>query len=187
MELCPKKNDKSNLNLPLIGCRSSISSNTCCISLHTTDVTGQRLLKWYGQRTVPQLDVNQDQIIMAEVCSWYQRGFLECGPSRGRTETVFLYACPDNISAHFKICSLSRSNLKEFEVILQRAGLDRVPLDEVKNKTTCLSLPSFWFRKVLEAFKVVPVSRAQKDRQQESKVVKQLTFLQHRKYMSYLG
>ena len=123
---------------------------------------------------------------MAEVCSLYKRGFLECGPSRGRTETVFLYACRDNISAHLKICSLSRSNLREFEVILQRAGLDRMPLNEVK-KTTCLSLPSFWFREVLEAFKVVPVSRAQKDRQQESKVVKKSTFLQHRKYMSYLG
>ena len=37
-------------------------------------------------------------------------------------------------NAHLKICSLSRSNLKELEVILQRAGLDRMPLDEVKNK-----------------------------------------------------
>ena len=69
---------------------------------------------------------------MAEVCSLYKRGFLECGPSRGRTETVFVYACRDNISAHLKICSLSRSNLREFEVILERAGLDRMPLDEVK-------------------------------------------------------
>ena len=71
---------------------------------------------------------------MAEVCSLYKRGFLECGPSRGRTETVFLYACRDNISAHLKICSLARSNLREFEVILQRAGLDWMPLDEVKKK-----------------------------------------------------
>ena len=98
---------------------------------------------------------------MAEVCSLYKRGFLECGPSRGRTETVFLYECRDDISAHLKICSLSRSNLKEFEVILQRAGLDRMPLDEVK-KIACLSSPSFCFREVLEAFKVVPVSRAKR-------------------------
>jgi hypothetical protein len=74
---------------------------------------------------------------MSEVCSLYKRGFIECGPSRGRTETVFLYECRDDISVHLKSCCLSRSNLKEYEVILQRAGLDGTSLNEVKKLRVC--------------------------------------------------
>ena len=68
---------------------------------------------------------------MSEVFSLYKRGFIECGPSRGCTETVFLYECRDDISVHLKSCCLSRSNLKDYVVILQRAGLDGTSLDEV--------------------------------------------------------
>jgi len=74
---------------------------------------------------------------MSEVCSLYKRGFIECRPSRGRTETVFLYECRDDISVHLKSCCLSRSNLKEYEVILQRAGLDGTSLNEVKKLRVC--------------------------------------------------
>ena len=88
---------------------------------------------------------------MSDVCSLHKRGGIECGPSRGRTETVFLYECHDDIGVHLKNCSLSRSNLKEYEVILQRAELDRMT-----------PKPSVWLREVLEAVKVLPVSRAQR-------------------------
>ena len=85
---------------------------------------------------------------MSDVCSLHKRGGIECGPSRGRTETVFLYECHDDIGVHFKNCSLSRSNLKEYEVILQRAGLDRMTLDEVKKLRVCarhrFGLGKFW-------------------------------------------
>lgn len=74
---------------------------------------------------------------MAAVCSLHKRGFLECGSSRGRTETVFLYECRDDISTHLKNCCLSRSNLKEYEVILQRVGLDRMSQEEVKKVRVC--------------------------------------------------
>ena len=69
---------------------------------------------------------------MADVCSLSKIGVITCGSSRGRTETVFLYECRDDISVHLKNCSLSRSNLKEYEVILQRAGLNRISLEDVK-------------------------------------------------------
>ena len=85
---------------------------------------------------------------MADICSLYKRDFLECGSSRGRTETVFLYECRDDISTHLKNCSLSRSNLTEYEVILQRAGLDRMTHDEVKKLRVCprhrYALGKYW-------------------------------------------
>ncbi|KAL9970005.1 hypothetical protein ACROYT_G022307 [Oculina patagonica] len=74
---------------------------------------------------------------MAEVCSLFKRGFIYCGPSRGRTEQVLLYECRDDISVHLKSCCLSRSNLKEYEVILQRAGLAGTSLDDVKKMRVC--------------------------------------------------
>ena len=74
---------------------------------------------------------------MAGVCSFYKRGLLECGSSRGRTETVLLYECRDDISSHLKNCCLSRSNLKEYEVILQRAGLDHLSTEKVKKVRVC--------------------------------------------------
>ena len=85
---------------------------------------------------------------MAGVCSFYKRGSLECGSSRGRTETVFLYECRDDISSHLKNCCLSRSNLKEYEVILQRAGLDHLSTEEVKKVRVCarhrFGLGKYW-------------------------------------------
>ena len=60
---------------------------------------------------------------MADGCSLSKKGFLDCGSSRGRSETVFLYECRNDLTAHLKNCFLSRADLKEYEVILQRAGL----------------------------------------------------------------
>ena len=68
---------------------------------------------------------------MADACSLSKEGLLDCGSSRGRTETVFLYECRDDVTTHLKNCFLSLANLKEYEVILQRAGL------EVKTLPVC--------------------------------------------------
>ena len=51
---------------------------------------------------------------MADVCSLSKKGFLDCGSSRGRSETVFLYECRDDLTAHLKYC-LSRADLIEYE------------------------------------------------------------------------
>ena len=68
---------------------------------------------------------------MADACTLSKEGLLDCGSSRGRTETVFLYECGDDVTTHLKNCFLSLANLKEYEVILQRAGL------EVKTLPVC--------------------------------------------------
>ena len=74
---------------------------------------------------------------MADVCSLSKKGFLDCGSSRGSSETVFLYECRDDLTAHLKNCFLSRADLKEYEVILQRAGLEHLSHDQVKNLRVC--------------------------------------------------
>ena len=40
---------------------------------------------------------------MADACSLSKEGLLDCGSSRGRTETVFLYECRDDVTTHLKI------------------------------------------------------------------------------------
>ena len=74
---------------------------------------------------------------MADVCSLSKKGFLDCGSSRGRSETVFLYECRDDLTAHLKNCFLSRADLKEYEVILQRAGLEHLSHEQVKKLRVC--------------------------------------------------
>ena len=58
------------------------------------------------------MDINLDGIIMAGVWSLHKIGLLECGSSRGHTETfllIYIYECHDDISSK-NIC-LSRSNV----------------------------------------------------------------------------
>lgn len=74
---------------------------------------------------------------MADACSLSKKGFLDCGSSRGRSETVFLYECRDDLTAHLKNCFLSRADLKEYEVILQRAGFERLSHEQVKKLRVC--------------------------------------------------
>ena len=45
---------------------------------------------------------------MADACSLSKKGFLDCGSSRGRTETVFLYECRDDVTTRLKNYFLSR-------------------------------------------------------------------------------
>ena len=40
---------------------------------------------------------------MADACTLSKEGLLDCGSSRGRTETVFLYECRDDVTRHLKI------------------------------------------------------------------------------------
>ena len=74
---------------------------------------------------------------MADACCLSKKGLLDCGSPRGRTETVFLYECRDDITTILKNCFLSRVNLKEYEVILQKAGLDRLSHEEMKTLRVC--------------------------------------------------
>ena len=40
---------------------------------------------------------------MADACALSKEGLLDCGSSRGRTETVFLYEFRDDVTTHLKI------------------------------------------------------------------------------------
>ena len=122
-----------------------------CISLHSNGRYGSALTGVSGRKN------RNNQVIMADACSLSKKGLLDCGSSRGRAETMFLYEYRDDVTTHLKGCFLSRANLKEYEVILQGAGLDRL----------CSS--SLWYGQVLEAFKVVSVSRAQRTTYQRQK------------------
>ena len=48
------------------------------------------------------------------------------------TPHVVLYECRDDLTPHLKSCFLSRADLKEYEVILQRAGFGRLSHEQVK-------------------------------------------------------
>ena len=77
---------------------------------------------------------------MADACSMSKKGFEDCGSSPGRSETVFLYEWRDDLIAHLKNCLfffLSRAGLKEYQVILQRAGFERFSHEQVKKLRVC--------------------------------------------------
>ena len=44
-----------------------------------------------------------NQVIMADARALSKEGLLDCGSSRGRTETVFLYERRDDETTHLKI------------------------------------------------------------------------------------
>ena len=41
---------------------------------------------------------------MADACSLSKEGLMDCGSSRGRTETMFLYEYRDDVTTHPKDC-----------------------------------------------------------------------------------
>ena len=68
-----------------------------CISLHSNGRYGSALTGVSGRKNW------NNQVIMVDACSLSKEGLLDCGSSRGRTETVFLYECRDDVTTHLKI------------------------------------------------------------------------------------
>ena len=87
-----------------------------------------------------------------------KKGFLDCGSSRGRSETVFLYECRDYLTAHLNIvfCRVQTSNSTRSSCKGLASNIFHM------NKFTCLSSPSLWSWIVLETFKVVSVPKGHK-------------------------
>ena len=86
---------------------------------------------------------------MAYTCSFKNNNFLrDCGPSLGYTEVVFLNTCREDVKGHLQSCHLSRSDLQEHELILQRAGLEHMSSDATKTFRVCprhrYGLGKFW-------------------------------------------
>ena len=86
-----------------------------------------------------------------------KKDFLDCRSSRGRSETVFLYECRDDLTAHlnFVVCRVQTS--KSTRSSCKGLASNICHMNKLKN--TCLSSPSLWSWKVLETFKVVSVPR----------------------------
>ena len=74
-----------------------------CISLHSNGRYGSALTGVSGRKNW------NNQIIMVDACSLSKEGLLDCGSSCGRTETMFLYECRDDVTTHLKNCFLSQT------------------------------------------------------------------------------
>ena len=72
-------------------------------------------------------------------CSFHERDCNECGFSSlsGRSDYVALVDCNDDMTNHLAGCHLSKSVLKEHEVILARAGIFRWTEGQVKEMVIC--------------------------------------------------
>ena len=77
---------------------------------------------------------------MADVCSLSKKGFLDCGSSRGRSETVFLYECRDDLTAHLKNCFLSRADLKEYDSSCKGLASNICHMNKLKNYVFVLAI-----------------------------------------------
>ena len=128
-----------------------------CISLHSNGRYGSALTGVSGRKNRNNL------VIMAEACSLSGLQILTW--SHGDGVSVWMSRWCNYTS---KICFFSRANLKEYEVILQRAGLDRLCHEEVKTLRFC-ARHRYGMDKCWRPFKAVSVSRAQRTTHQSQK------------------
>ena len=81
-------------------------------------------------------------------CSLFGLGAISCGGDRGASNAVNLNECQHDIKVHLSRCHLSRSNLKEYQLILFRAGLFHVTEEQIENMNICPNhrnkLGRFW-------------------------------------------
>ena len=106
---------------------------------------------------------------MADACTLSKEGLLDCGCSRDRTERVFLYEFGDDVTTHLKVVFCRVQTWKN-----------------TRSSITCLFSPSLWLKQVLEAFKAVSVSRAQRTTNQRQKSWRDSTLLWPRRCFSCL-
>ena len=60
---------------------------------------------------------------MEKRCSFVGVGGISCGASRGLREISCLFDCKEDMSGQLSNCHLSKSNLRESELIAIRAGM----------------------------------------------------------------
>ena len=85
---------------------------------------------------------------MDKNCSLFGLGSICCGENRGASNLVNLNECQQDVEVHLSSCHLSRSNLKEYVLILLRAELFHVTGEQLNNMNICPShrnkLGKFW-------------------------------------------
>jgi hypothetical protein len=69
---------------------------------------------------------------MEKSCSFVGVGGISCGESRGLQEISCLFDCKEDMSGQLSNCHLSKSNLRENELIAIRAGMFRLTEDQFK-------------------------------------------------------
>ena len=69
---------------------------------------------------------------MEKNCSFFGVGGILCGESRNSLKISSLFDCNENIQSHLSSCNLSKSNLKENELIAIRAGMFHLDQDNFK-------------------------------------------------------
>ena len=81
-------------------------------------------------------------------CSLSNLGNIVCGESRGMSTNVNLLECTEDVHNHLVSCHLSKSSLKEYELILARAGLFHLENEQLKSMVVCPNhrniLGRFW-------------------------------------------
>lgn len=86
--------------------------------------------------------------MMEDTCSLSGSSVTVCGINRGVSGLTNLLECNEDISTHLSTCHLSKSNLKEHELILARAGLFNIASEHIRDMTVCPAhrdaLGRFW-------------------------------------------
>ena len=85
---------------------------------------------------------------MAKSCSFVGVGGISCGESRGLKEISCLFDCKEDMSVQLSNCHLSKSNLRENELIAIRAEMFNLTEEQFKMMFICPShrhnLGRFW-------------------------------------------
>jgi hypothetical protein len=82
---------------------------------------------------------------MEKSCSFVGVGGISCGESRGLQEISpisCLFDCKEDMSVQLSKCHLSKSNLRENELIAIRAGMFNLTEDQFKMMFICPFSPS---------------------------------------------
>ena len=121
-----------------------------CISLHSNGRYGSALTGVSGCKN------RNNQVIMADACTLSKEGLLDCGSSRGRTETVFLYECRDDVTTHLKIVFFRMQTWKNTRSSCKGLASTVCLMKKWKHYVFVLAIAMVW------ASTTVSVSRAQR-------------------------
>ena len=121
-----------------------------CISLHSNGRYGSALTGVCGCTN------RNNQVIMADACTLSKEGLLDCGSSRGRTETVFLYECRDDVTTHLKIVFFRMQTWKNTRSSCKGLASIVCLMKKWKHYVFVLAIAMVW------ASTTVSVSRAQR-------------------------
>jgi hypothetical protein len=81
---------------------------------------------------------------MEKSSSFVGVGGISCGESRGLQEISCLFDCKEDMNVQLSNCHLSKSNLRENELIAIRAGMFNLTEDQFKMMFICPSTVIIW-------------------------------------------